>query len=96
MTLFSLENPIPAIFGLFKFSYTTSARLKGLLFFGLFLLAIRHFSLDHFDKINYQMQDTLIEANTVKYEDQFQIVIGSASDHEDEDLYESLNDENFY
>lgn len=87
-----------------NFSATTSARLMALLFFSLFILCFTHYSLDHFNKISYQMQATLISENSIKVEPV--VIFKSAEDlqggefyefdDDGEEEFELYNDEDFY
>ena len=62
--MFSFSLKLPAF--LPPLSATFTSRLTASIAFILFCLILHHFSFDHFDKANLQMQTFLIEQNTVR------------------------------
>lgn len=95
-SLFMLAELIP------KLSATTTARLQAALILILTILALRRFSLDHHDKILYQMQSTLIRENSIVVDHSlyqgFPREQGQYFEFEEdgEEEVEFYNDEEFY
>ena len=85
-----------------RLSATSSARFTALILFSLFVLSLRHFSFDHFDKISLQMQTTLISENTITIEPSliYRNDEGGGEfyefDDDGEEDVELYNDEEFY
>ena len=73
------------------------ARIKAFLVLLLFLLVFKYFSFDHYDKISYQMQTTLVADNTFEVLDLRVVMVEEEDDGEHEDEFKiNLNDEEFY